>query len=383
LKKTQSAKLPNYKITPLQIPMIPRPRKSAARRRSERGYILITLILFVALVAITALVMAPLFTFQAKRDREEELIHRGTQYSRAMKHFVKKFGRYPTRIEELENTNQVRFLRRRYKDPITGKDFKLLHMGDVQMSFGGGIPGASPAGGLAPGAPGAPGVPGMAGPGGLPGGPNGALNSINGLAAAGGLAAGGFAAGGLAAGGINGGAGVGGPTSPFSAGSNGAAAGTATSNSDDDSGGTAGSTPNQGAGPAGAGPGAPGAPGQGTPGPNGQTFGGGPVVGVASTSKDKSVRVFNKKEHYNEWQFIYDPSTDRGGILTTPNQPSLQAPGAAPTGVPGAAGAPGAPGAAGGPFNGPGGFPGQPGGGPQPGQPPQAGPQTPQMPPDQ
>src|SRR5580704_8436364 len=142
--------------------MIPRSRKSAARRRSERGYILITLILFVALVAITALVMAPLFTFQAKRDREEELIHRGTQYSRAMKHFVKKFGRYPTRIEELENTNQVRFLRRRYKDPITGKDFKILHMGDVQMAFGAGIAGAVPAGGLN-GAPGVPGAPGAAG----------------------------------------------------------------------------------------------------------------------------------------------------------------------------------------------------------------------------
>jgi hypothetical protein len=34
--------------------------------------------------------------------------------------------------------------------------------------------------------------------------------------------------------------------------------------------------------------------------------------------------VFNKKDHYNQWQFIYDPSTDRGGLLTTPNQPPLQ-----------------------------------------------------------
>src|SRR6202034_2615951 len=134
--------------------MIPCPRKSAARRRSQRGYILITLILFVALVAIAAVVMAPEFVHQMKRDREQELIHRGVQYSRAMKHFVKKFGRYPTRIEELENTNQVRFLRRRYKDPITGKDFKILHMGDVQMSFGAGIAGATPAAGMPPGAPG-------------------------------------------------------------------------------------------------------------------------------------------------------------------------------------------------------------------------------------
>src|SRR5277367_7023737 len=162
--------------------MIPCPRKPAARR-SQRGYILITLILFVALVAIAAVVMAPEFVHQMKRDREEELIHRGVQYSRAMKHFVKKFGRYPTRIEELENTNQVRFLRKRYKDPITGKDFKILHMGDVQMAFGAGIAGAVPAGGLNPGAPGTPGAPG--GPGGLA---NAAMNTgalAGGLAAAG------------------------------------------------------------------------------------------------------------------------------------------------------------------------------------------------------
>ena len=125
--------------------MILRPRKAVSHRRTQRGYVLLTLILFVALIAIAAVVMAPIIAFQVKRDREEELIHRGVQYSRAMKHFVKKFGRYPTRIEELENTNQVRFLRRRYKDPITGKDFKILRMGDVQMAFGAGIPGATPA----------------------------------------------------------------------------------------------------------------------------------------------------------------------------------------------------------------------------------------------
>ncbi len=342
--------------------MISGTRQSAARRRSESGYILITLILFVALVAIAAVVMAPEFVHQMKRDREEELIHRGVQYSRAMKHFVKKFGRYPTRIEELENTNQVRFLRRRYKDPITGKDFRILHMGDVQLSFGAGIAGATPAGGLPPGAPGAPGI---GGPGGLggPGLQNGALNTA-------------AIAGGLAAAGINGGAGVGGPgaaTSPGATFSTG-------SNSDENSGEAAG-TPNQGPSLAAAGPGAPGAfgvPGQGTNGPNGQTFGGGPIVGVASTSKDKTIRVFNKKEHYNEWQFIYDPTTDTGGILSTPNQPSLQG-AAGQTGIPGATPAAGG---VGGPGT-PGGFPGQPGTGLQPGQPPQPGPQTPQMPPDQ
>src|SRR5208337_1868265 len=128
---------PITKITQLQIFMISRSRKSVFYRRTERGYILLTLILFVALITIAAVVTAPIIAHQMKRDREEELIHRGVQYSRAMKHFYKKLGHYPTRIEELENTNNVRFLRRRYKDPITGKDFKILHLGDVQMGAAG------------------------------------------------------------------------------------------------------------------------------------------------------------------------------------------------------------------------------------------------------
>jgi len=46
---------------------------------------------------------------------------------RAIQHFYKKFNRYPNKIEELENTNNVRFLRRRYtdpmnRDPATGKE---------------------------------------------------------------------------------------------------------------------------------------------------------------------------------------------------------------------------------------------------------------------
>ena len=69
-----------------------------------------------------------------KRDREEEMIHRGTEYARAIKKFYKKFGRYPANLEQLDNTNQIRFLRRRFKDPLT-KDgqWKLLHYGDIQV----------------------------------------------------------------------------------------------------------------------------------------------------------------------------------------------------------------------------------------------------------
>src|ERR1700752_2977537 len=115
-------------------------------RRSEDGYALLTLLLVMALLMIFAGASVPSITFDIKRDREEEMIHRGVQYSRAIRAYYKKFGRYPTKIEDLESANNLRFLRKRYKDPITGKDFKLLHFGEAKLSMGGGI------GGMIPGA---------------------------------------------------------------------------------------------------------------------------------------------------------------------------------------------------------------------------------------
>ncbi len=48
----------------------------------------------------------------------------------------------------------------------------------------------------------------------------------------------------------------------------------------------------------------------GDSGVGGQTFGGGAIVGVASKSKEPTIRVFNKKKTYDEWQFIYSPMMD-------------------------------------------------------------------------
>jgi type II secretory pathway pseudopilin PulG len=252
---------------------------SQRRPRHQRGYILLTLMLFVALLTIGMLAMVENIESQIKRDREEELIHRGVQYSRAVQHYFKKFSRYPNRIEDLENTNNIRFLRKRYKDPITGKDFKLLHMTDVQMSLVGGVPGA----GL----------------------PSGGLNAST-------------------AGGLNGAASGPGGLGPQ-------AIATQNSPATDQSG--TGDTADQSTTP-GVAPGQPSAqpqsvrPGQAQsiesgPG-SGQVFGGGAIVGVASTSKNKTIREFNQKNHYNQWQFIYDPTSDRGGLLMTPNQPPLK-----------------------------------------------------------
>src|SRR3977135_1222203 len=93
-----------------------RNRKITKLRNSSRGYILITLMLFMTLLAVAAVAVLRGMVQQIQRDREEEMVHRGTEYMRAIKKYYKKFGRYPSRIEELENTNQQRFLRKRYKD---------------------------------------------------------------------------------------------------------------------------------------------------------------------------------------------------------------------------------------------------------------------------
>src|SRR5436309_7033513 len=98
----------NYKVT----------RLPSYKIRSQQGYVLLVLLLFLAVLSIAALKIVQDFKFQYQRDREQEMIHRGVQYSRAIKNYYKKFGRYPTRIEDLENTNNLRFLRKRFKDPI-------------------------------------------------------------------------------------------------------------------------------------------------------------------------------------------------------------------------------------------------------------------------
>src|SRR4029077_3567474 len=98
-------------------------RRSAHRtklRGRESGYALLYLSLVMALLAMAAAVAAPSIAFEIKRDREEEFIHRGVQYTRAIKHFAKATGRYPVRLEELQSTNNLRFIRKLYRDPITG-----------------------------------------------------------------------------------------------------------------------------------------------------------------------------------------------------------------------------------------------------------------------
>ncbi|MGB7151254.1 MAG: hypothetical protein WBD45_18995 [Terriglobales bacterium] len=275
---------------------------------------MITLMLMLALIMIALSAVLPDIKQQIVRDREDELRHRGTAYMRAIQHFYKKFGRYPTRVEELESTNNLRFLRKRYTDPVnidktTGKekDFKFLHQQDISLNNGmvlGQTPGTNLQGGASSLLGGASGA----------GGFGGAMGALGG-------AQGGF------------GAQPGGLQQPGNQTSAGGSSDSSSGNSDANSSGSSNgsSSPNS----------------ISSSNLSGQTFGGGPILGVASMSKEKGIHVFYTKNHYNDWLFIYLPMADRGGLLNGPVNPT----GGVTSGIPGAV-TPGTPGM-------PGGMPGQ------------------------
>ena len=94
----------------------------------EAGFAMLVVFLLAAFIGIALYMEMPRVVLEAQRDKEELLIDRGTQYKRAIQVFYRKFSRYPTDLDALSNTNNIHFLRRRYKDPMTGEDeWRLIH----------------------------------------------------------------------------------------------------------------------------------------------------------------------------------------------------------------------------------------------------------------
>lgn len=225
-------------------------------RPKQDGYILLILLLMVALLMLAVTAAAPRIAQQAKRDRENEMIHRGAEYARAIKRFYRKFGRYPTSLDQLKETNNIHFLRKAYADPMTqdGK-WRLLHPGDVQI---GGANVGTPISSMASKT-----QPSTLSPTGLTGEPQ-------------------------------------------------QKSGASTT--------TTSSTTNQQIG--------------------------GFIIGVASMSEQEGIHEFAGKSKYKEWYFVYDPTTDRGGLINGPytgkvfSAGTSTVPGATPAGQPNRLGQP-------------------------------------------
>lgn len=199
-----------------------------------------------------------------QREKEAELVFRGEQYARAIGLFQKKYANaFPPNIDLLV---QEKFLRKKFKDPITNDDFVPLRQGQ----------GSTPGSGSQTSA-----QPGQA------------------------------------------------PSSFQSNPATGRGATPATSGT----------------------------------GPGGGVVGG--INGVASKSKDKSIRLYKGRSHYNEWAFVFTPQAQAPGGAGAPggqrggpgaNQPPTGGVGG-PVGIGGRGGPGGRSGEPGGRGGGPGGNP--------------------------
>jgi len=213
----------------------------------------------VAAVLMTAVM--PAWRQLSRREREAELIFRGQQYVRAIGLFQKRSGPgvLPPNLDVLISG---RFLRKKFKDPITNQDFDLLSPTNAAGSL---TPGQTPGGASQPGQAGR----------------------------------GGFQTSGAVVGGV--------PSTMGTA--------------------SPGAAPTQ-------------------PGGRGGATGG--IMGVVSKSKDASIRLYNGRTHYNEWQFVFVQQAQAAG------QPGAAQPGGVP-GQPGGVGRGGTPQRGGPPTFGPGG----------------------------
>ena len=86
---------------------------------------MVALIVGVSIVAILMTAVMPVWSQIARREREAELIFRGEQYARAIGLFQRRAGPgvLPPSVDVLV---EQKFLRGKYKDPITNDDFALL-----------------------------------------------------------------------------------------------------------------------------------------------------------------------------------------------------------------------------------------------------------------
>jgi len=105
-------------------------RRARPERNSQGGYALLAILVAAIVASILLARSLPRDAMRAQRLREERLIMRGEQYKRAVELYFREHKKYPEELDDLEDTNGVRYLRKRYQDPITGEDeWRLIHMG--------------------------------------------------------------------------------------------------------------------------------------------------------------------------------------------------------------------------------------------------------------
>jgi hypothetical protein len=115
-------------------------RLRTAGNRNERGYALLLVVFLVTVLLISTMAIAPNILTQGKREKEKELIWRGKQYTRGVKLYYRKMGRFPTSLDDLTKPKigSLRFMRQAYKDPMNKEDgsWRLIYVGPAGQLIG-------------------------------------------------------------------------------------------------------------------------------------------------------------------------------------------------------------------------------------------------------
>jgi hypothetical protein len=268
-------------------------RRQRTDSRPEAGYALLLAVFLAATMFMLAAIAAPSILNVGRRQREQELIWRGSQYVRGIRLYYQKNGRYPQNREELvKGTLGVHFVRKQFADPVAsqGGDWRFIYVsptgqltGSVRYHSLQEMAAALGAGLSIGGAAAAPGAAGT---------------STTDASGTGGTT-------GQTGTGAGTGANPGGNTSTASANTQGQP-GAQTAGATDPAAGNTGALGTTGLQPAGMGltPVAL----QAVDGP----VLGGSLVGVASKVKKDSLMVYQKKSNYFQWEFIWNPLLTQG-----------------------------------------------------------------------
>jgi hypothetical protein len=258
-------------------------RPLAAGKRTERGFALLVVIFLLTVFFVATLAVAPNILTEGRREKEKEMIWRGKQYTRGVKLYYRKMGKFPTSLDDLTKPKlgSLRFMRQAYKDPMNKEDgsWRFIYVGPAGQLIGSLKP---PQQNLQ--------LPQVAGIG----TPASALNGPGSPAQPGAFGQPG---------------GIGQPNVGAQPGQTGTQPGASTSPTN-----PLGTT------------GAPVSADQGDPGsqaiPTGETptIIGGNIIGVGSKINKSSIIVYDKAKNYRLFEFIWDPSKDGFGA----GQPGLQ-----------------------------------------------------------
>lgn len=144
--------------------MVEQAPSRAVYQDAEDGYMLLAVVVMVALMLIAVSVAVPIIAKDIRRQKEMESERRSLDFERAIRLYYRKNKGYPPNMDALLKGTDIHYLRRKWIDPLTGKDdWRIIHTPKTKTHFpfgeelaGGMGAGLGSAAGMASGATGVP-----------------------------------------------------------------------------------------------------------------------------------------------------------------------------------------------------------------------------------